>query len=75
MLSICLNFHQNQARYAYKRYAYKKKNMYAILHPHLLYGLSIWGSTAYFKTYFKTKQSRPFAVDIVVTIYLLSILN
>jgi len=28
MLSICLIFLKNQARYAYKRYAYKKKNMY-----------------------------------------------
>jgi len=41
MLSICLNFHQNQARYAYKRYAYKKAcyknvlisyNSFAIVH-------------------------------------------
>jgi len=30
MLSICLNFHQKSG-YAYKRYAYIKKNMYAVL--------------------------------------------
>jgi len=28
MLNLCLNFFQNQAWYAYKHYAYIKKNMY-----------------------------------------------
>ena len=30
MLKICLVFWESEPQYAYKRYAYKKKNMYVI---------------------------------------------
>ena len=30
MLKICLVFWKSEPKYAYKRYAYKKKNMYVI---------------------------------------------